>query len=153
MWPWMVLSLAMMLFLLVGAGIAYFMFFSFVTGFGLDPKWRVHVKCRAYHCQLFAGGRTVTEGAWAVSTRNRGKSAIWVSVGKKSCITVHESVNIVLFGLRYNILSLGKAVEIILWHRDEITYLEGGFFVLVHFAAAFPGEHIFWEPFWISVKW
>lgn len=100
--PLMFLSLAMVLFLLVDDGIVYFTLFSFVTGFGLDPKRRVNVKCRAYNCQLFAGGRTVTEGAWAVSTRNRGKSAIWVTVGKKSCITLHESVNsTVQFTLQY----------------------------------------------------
>jgi len=46
----MFLSLAMMLFLLVGSGIAYFHGLSFATGFGLDPKWGVDVKCWAYHC-------------------------------------------------------------------------------------------------------
>lgn len=28
-----------------------------VSGAGLDPQWRVHVKCRTYHSQLVTRGR------------------------------------------------------------------------------------------------
>lgn len=41
-----------------------------VSGAGLDPKWRVHVKCWPHYRQLTAGSRAATERTRAVPACN-----------------------------------------------------------------------------------